>query len=82
MVQLATGMKMITSMVENCCFEMNGLQTKANLDVIPLGSYDILIGMDWLDSHFAILDCHNKTIASLDEDGNPTQVKGPEVLRF
>jgi len=61
---------------------MNGLQTKANLDVIPLGSYDILIGMDWLDSHFAILDCHNKTIASLDEDGNPTQVKGPEVLRF
>ena len=62
-------------MIEGCCFEMNGFQTRANLDIIPLGSYDILIGMDLLESHFAILDCHNKTIMCFDEDRKPIQIK-------
>jgi hypothetical protein len=39
---------------------MNGLSTKEYLNIFPLGSYDFLIGMDWLDPHHTILDCHNK----------------------
>ena len=34
--------------------------TKANLYVPILGSYDIMIGMDWLESHKAILNCKMK----------------------
>ena len=55
---------------------MNGLQTKADMDAIPLGSYYILIGMDWLDLRYAVLDCHNKTITCLDDDNKHTLVKG------
>ena len=55
---------------------MNGLYSKYDLDVIPLGSYDVLIGMDWLESHHVILDFHNKIVTCLDEDGNTIQVKG------
>jgi hypothetical protein len=35
---------------------------KANLYIMILGSYDIMIGMDWLESHEAILNCKMKTI--------------------
>ena len=55
---------------------MNGLKTSADLNVISLGSYDVLISMDWLTTHQAILDCFNKTYACLDEEGNIVTIKG------
>jgi hypothetical protein len=55
---------------------MNGLSTKAELNVLPLGSYDCLIGMDWLDQHHAILYYHNKAFTFLDEEGNRRTVQG------
>jgi hypothetical protein len=41
--------------------DMNGLSTREDLNIIPLGSYDFIIGMDWLDQHHVFLDCYNKT---------------------
>jgi hypothetical protein len=55
---------------------MNGLSTRAELNILPLGSYECLIGMDWLDQHHSILDCCNKAFTFLDEEGSPTKVKG------
>ena len=47
LVQLATGIKIkVMVVVEHCNFTMNGMQNKSNLDIIPLGSYDVLLGMD------------------------------------
>jgi hypothetical protein len=76
LVQLATGTKRkVTELVKSCPVDMNGLSTKDELNVLPLGSYDCLIGMDWLDQHHAILDCHNKAFTCLDEEGNGKQSK-------
>jgi hypothetical protein len=47
-----------------------GMNTLVDLNILPLGSFDCLIGMDWLDQHHAILDCHNKEFTYLDEEGN------------
>ena len=58
---------------------MNGMNTVAELNIIPLGSYHVLIGMDWLESHRAILDCHGKTITCLNDEGQQVVVKG--ILR-
>ena len=55
---------------------MNGLSTKVDLNIFPLGSYDCLICMDWLDQHHAILDFHNKVFTFLDEEGNQREVQG------
>ena len=74
LVQLATGARRkINEMVKSCLIDMNGLNTKEDLNILPLGSYDYLIGMDWLDQHHAILDYHNKEFTFLDEEsvGNP-----------
>jgi hypothetical protein len=48
----------------------------ADLNILPLGSYDFLIGMDWLDQHHAILGCHNKAFTCLDEEGNQRAIQG------
>jgi hypothetical protein len=52
------------------------VSTREALNILPLGSYDCLIGMDWLDQHHAILDCHNKAFTCLDEVGNQRAVQG------
>ena len=55
---------------------MNGMKNFVDLNIMPLGSYDVLINMDWLDAHHAILDFHNKTYTCLDEEGNQVTVEG------
>ena len=60
---------------------MDGLATCADLNVQPLGYYDILIGMDWTGAHRENLDCYNRTFEYLDEEGNLRIVKGiPKVI--
>ena len=77
LVQLATGAKRkITKFVKVCPLEMNGMKTFEDINILPLGSYDVLIGMDWLDAHHAVLDCHNKNYTCLDEEGNQVTIKG------
>jgi hypothetical protein len=77
LVQLATGTKRrIHDMVNSCSIILIGMNTSMDLNIIPLGSYDILIGMDWLDKHHAILDCHNKPFTCLDGNGKQSNVKG------
>ena len=68
LVQLATGTKRkVSEVVEKCPLVMNGLVTCVDLNVLPLGSYDFLIGMDWLEAHRVNLDCYNKTFECMDE---------------
>ena len=46
------------------------------MNIFPLKSYDVLIGMDCLEAHRAKLDCYNKNFECLDEEGNLRVVKG------
>ena len=47
LVQLATGTKRkVSDMVDKFPLVMNGLVTCVDLNVLPLGSYDVLTGMD------------------------------------
>jgi hypothetical protein len=48
---------------------ISGQDTKVNLNVLPLGSYDILIGMDWLEKHKVVLNCYEKSFVYKDESG-------------
>ena len=43
--------------------------TRANLYVMILGSYDVVIVMDWLESHEAILNCKTKWLSLVDDEG-------------
>ena len=68
-------------MVEKCPLVMNGLVTCVDMNVLPLGSYVVLIRMHWLEAHMVNIDCYNKTFECMDEEGNPRVVTGiPKVI--
>jgi hypothetical protein len=68
-------------MVKSCPMDMNGLNTREDLNILSLGSYDCLIGMDWLDQHHAIIYYHKKEFTFLDVEGNLRTVQGiPRVV--
>lgn len=48
----------------------------AELNVLPLDSYDVLIGMDWLEKRWSIINCKRKTISYRDELGNEQEIQG------
>jgi hypothetical protein len=68
--------KKVNEMVKSCLIDMNGLNTKADLNILPLGSYDCLIGMDWLEQHHTLLECHKKEFTCLDEEGKLRKAQG------
>ena len=55
---------------------MNHFETFLKLNVLLLGSYDILIGMDWLKQHRVLLNCFDKTFTYLNNEGETVTVKG------
>ena len=55
---------------------MDHFETVVKLNVLPLGSYYLLIGMDWLEQHRVILNFYDKTFTCLNSDGKPVSVKG------
>jgi hypothetical protein len=62
MVQLATCTKIkVAEVIPAFQFTMDGFSTQATLNILPLGSYDLLIGMDWLVAYKTKLDCYHKT---------------------
>eukprot|EP00253_Pinus_taeda_P011976 PITA_11976 len=57
LVQLATGAKRrVVAKIKDCAFTIAGQPVMEDLNVLPLGSYDILIGMDWLEKHWSLVD--------------------------
>ena len=56
--------------------QLNGFTTEVNLNILPLGSYDLLIGMDWLENNKALMNCWDKTLHCVDEEGKMFILKG------
>ena len=57
MVQLATCTKnRFHHWVRACAFELNGIPMATHLNAFPLGSYNMLLGMDWLYLHKTKVD--------------------------
>lgn len=63
LVQLATIIKRkVIKVVKECPIELNEFLTTTYLNVLPLGLYDALIGMDWLEKHRAKVDYYDKVM--------------------
>jgi hypothetical protein len=55
--------------VRGCVLNLGEFVTRANLYVMILGYYDVMIGMDWLESHEAILNCKTKQLSLVNDEG-------------
>jgi len=38
----------VTEISKYCSLDLNGMNTELNFNILPLGSYNVLVGMDWL----------------------------------
>jgi len=55
--------------VGKCPIDLNTCPNDVNLNVLPLGSYDVLIIKDWMEKHEAIIKCLNEMVSYLNQDG-------------
>jgi hypothetical protein len=39
-------------------------------------AYDLIIGMDWLAAHRALVDCFAKRVLCVDDEGRPVEIQG------
>jgi hypothetical protein len=77
LVQLATGTKRkVVDFISDFEFSLDGQNIRTNLNILPLGSYDMIIGMDWLQQHKAVLDCYTKILSYKDDFGTVRTTQG------
>ena len=44
--------------------------------VLDLTDFDVILGMDWLSTHGATLDCRDKVVRFRDQDGSEVVFRG------
>ena len=78
LVQLATRTKRKAALnyVKSCNLLMRQFETQVKLNVLPLGSYDVVIGTDWLEKQQVILNCFQKKFTCLNNEGERITVTG------
>ena len=76
-VEMASGAKQkVGGKVTGCALNLGEFVTRVNLYVTILGSYDVVIGMDWLETHEAILNCKTKRLSLVDDEGQRRAIVG------
>ena len=49
--------------------DLGPFTTTSDLRILPLGSYGVILRMNWLSAHRARMDCYHKTISCVDDLG-------------
>jgi hypothetical protein len=76
-VEMASGAKKkVGGKVTDCSLNLGDFLMKANLYITILGYYDVMIGMDWLESHDVILNCKTKQLSLTDDEGQRRVIVG------
>jgi hypothetical protein len=77
LVQLAIGTKRkVVEFISDFEFSLGGQNIRKNMNILPLGYYDVIIGMDWLERHKVVLDCYAKTLNYTDENHTTRTTQG------
>ncbi|KAD7476994.1 hypothetical protein E3N88_00130 [Mikania micrantha] len=81
-IELANG-KLIkaNSVIQGCSLNLNDHLFNINLLPIEIGSFDVVVGMDWLSDNQAKVVCQNKVISIPLPDGNTLIVQGERAGR-
>jgi hypothetical protein len=76
-IEMASGAKQkVGGKVTGYALNLGEFVMRVNLYVTILGSYDIVIGMDWLETHEAILNCKTKRLSLVDDEGQRQLIVG------
>jgi hypothetical protein len=66
--------KAIVPRVDNCIVDLGVCTTRLKVYVTALGAYDLIIGMDLLEAHRALVDCFAKRVLCVDDERRPVEI--------
>jgi hypothetical protein len=76
-VEMASGEKQaVGPSVDNCIVDLGVCTTRLKVYVTALRAYDLIIGMDWLEAHRALVDCFAKRVLCVDNEGRLVEIQG------
>jgi hypothetical protein len=76
-VDMASGEKQaVGPSVDNCIVDLGVCTTRLKLYITALRAYELIIGMDWLVAHRALVDCFTNRVLCVDEEGIPVEIHG------
>jgi hypothetical protein len=70
------GKKAVGPSVDNFLVDLGVCITRLKVYITDLGTYDLIIGMDWLESHRAMVYCFVKKVLCVDDEGRPVEIHG------
>ncbi|GKB90183.1 putative reverse transcriptase domain-containing protein [Tanacetum coccineum] len=80
-IKVADGKKVeVDKVIRNCKLKLG--TSMFTIDLIPLGhgSFDVIVGMDWLSEHKAEIVCHEKVVRIPLENGEILRIQGEHAL--
>ena len=66
----------MNSLYKNCSIIIQVREFLANLITLPFREFDLILGMDWLTKHRAIVDCGQKTVVLRCSDQSEVIIQG------
>ena len=66
----------VSAKIPNCTLEIGDQQLNMDLNILPFGSYDVLLGMDWLEKHWNLVDCKEMIIYYRVQGGTRKEIQG------
>ncbi|GJU20971.1 putative reverse transcriptase domain-containing protein [Tanacetum coccineum] len=80
-IEVADGKKVeVNRIIRDCKLELGGFLFSINLIPLGHGSFDMIVGMDWLSQHKAVMVCHDKVVEIPVENGKILRVHGERAV--
>ncbi|GJW96138.1 putative reverse transcriptase domain-containing protein [Tanacetum coccineum] len=80
-IEVADGKKVeVDRVIRDYKLELGGSLFSINLIPLGHGSFDVIVGMDWLSQHKAVIVCHDKVVEIPVENGKILRVHGERAV--
>ncbi|GJX22593.1 putative reverse transcriptase domain-containing protein [Tanacetum coccineum] len=80
-IEVADGKKVeVNRIIRDCKLELESSLFSINLIPLGHGSFDVIVGMDWLSQHKVVIVCHEKVVEIPVEDGRILRVHGERTV--
>ena len=59
----------VDKICRDCELEISGILLTMDLRVMDMSEFDVILGMDWLTTHEALIDCDRRRVTAYTLDG-------------
>jgi hypothetical protein len=72
------GKQVVGPSIDNFLLDLGVCTTRFKVYITSLGMYDLIIGMDWLEAHRAMVYCFAKKVICVDDEGRSVDIQGAQ----